>query len=151
MIYISERKHKIVCFIRDHPGTNLTTIRKMSGMKQGSVSNYVSELYQLGVIERLTTGKRFTYRFTGKPYTIGVSPKEKAEIDKPVPDLLLDELTTVKVTDEQLAFIRSNRKMPRRQLAQQLGMSKLELNQVMYKHGIKSKVSANLLDAIEND
>lgn len=137
MIYISERQKRILDCIIANPGLKYGEIYANVGNIRGAFSAHLKHLSDSGLVIKKGKVKKFNYFYSGKPFTVGRPPK--VDLGLPVEDHLLQSMADVELSETQHQRLLDNLQLPRRQLATMLGISKLQLNQYMEQHGIKSK------------
>jgi DNA-binding Lrp family transcriptional regulator len=131
LIRISKAQKDVADFIGANPDCLYGDIwRGMpAGFKEPNLGPILSELIRKGIVSREGRVKSYRYILTGSAYTDVREAKEPGDELDP----LLESIAKASLTPEQIKLYKENRKLPRRQLAKLLGISKLELNQALDK------------------
>lgn len=104
----------------------------------GNVFGRVKRMVQLGFLLREGWPKSYKYRVMENPYEIVIS--RKMEDIPAVDDMVLIDLVGFSLSEDKVQELRDNYKtLSRSELAKLLGITKLELNHVMIKLGLKKK------------
>jgi len=104
-------------------GKPYTQIADELGVVRPKIFNRITKLVRYGVVIR--TGKRGSYVYT----VAEIEPEDIPDM----PDTLLEQLVSYKLTAEQEEILEANSHLSRRELAQKLGISKLQLNHALDK------------------
>lgn len=114
---------------------------EQEGMASQNMAGRISWLIKNGVVIR--TGKKRKYIYSTPEISYEIIPIRtavKAPMQDEVPDTLLEEMLAMKLTDKQRQIIENNwHTMGRTALAAEAGITKLQLNHVMVKLGLKKK------------
>ncbi|MGO4496404.1 hypothetical protein AB4114_10960 [Paenibacillus sp. 2RAB27] len=125
-------------------GKKISQIAGEQNEENGSTFARVKRMIDLGFMTREGQPKKYKYHVVDKPYVV-VEIRKTEDINIPTfEDKYLNDLVNVSLSEENLRFLRENKDLlSRSQLAEKLGISKLELNQVMNKTGIVQKRKSN--------
>lgn len=142
MIYLTPTLYKVFNYIVEHPGSRTCDIAVGLEMTRVNVSVQTSELHKLGAVVRKSVDGVYRYQSAGKPVMVGTQ-KPGPKPTEIAPDIMKD----VGLRKDQMRYILQNLHLPRRELAKQLGMTKLDLNYAMDKLGISSKFAEEVEEA----
>ncbi|NRF91493.1 hypothetical protein HQN89_10725 [Paenibacillus frigoriresistens] len=114
---------------------------EQEGMPSQNMAGRMSWLIKNGIVIR--TGKKKKYIYSTPEISYEIIPTRMAvrePMQDEIPDTLLEEMLAMKLTDNQRQIIEKNwRTMGRTELAAEVGITKLQLNHVMIKLGLKKK------------
>ncbi|MDF2652739.1 MAG: hypothetical protein K0Q73_8544 [Paenibacillus sp.] len=120
-------------------GKTITQIAKDINENNGNTFARVKRMIDLGFIKREGVPKKYKYSVVDKPYEV-VEFRRSDEVPSFDEDVFLNNLVKVTLSEDKIKELREKKDtMTRTKLAAKLGISKLELNQVMSKYGILQK------------
>ncbi|WP_236290235.1 hypothetical protein [Paenibacillus allorhizoplanae] len=117
-------------------------------MKSQNMAGRMSWLMKNGIVIRTGSKRRFVYTVNKIIYEIiPIRNAAKETLPDEGPDVLLEEMFSIKLSEEQMQIINDNREtMGRTAIAAKVGISKLQLNHVMNGMIYKKKLSGKKLD-----
>ncbi|HIW32435.1 MAG TPA: hypothetical protein IAA29_06590 [Candidatus Paenibacillus intestinavium] len=142
---VTKSFRKVYETIKSNPGLKSDKISAISGVHITSVTNYILFNQQLGLVTRIRDKDRMYKCYVTDADIEVVHKKQEIEFKKFVElraanepieiedDELLDSLQRVTLKVSQINFIKANIDMPRSQLAEKIGVSKLKLNMALEK------------------
>lgn len=123
-------------------GKPIQQIREETGEKRDRIYCRVRRLMEIGALKQ--SGKRKSYVYTPVEVSYEViSPRRSPDEDKQVPieDRLLDNLHVFELSEDQKWIMNENQHLGRTALAAKLGITKLQLNYVLYKASKRSRLT----------
>lgn len=119
-------------------------IRKETGLKVEQIANYLRRFVRLGMVERVGSPRRYRYRSLNVPFELIQSRERTAPrpAEAKAPSLneeFIHEMlksAIIPLTEDQRTRLQENKNtMSRKQLARDLGISKVQLNFELMKIG----------------
>jgi hypothetical protein len=141
MVKLTQRQLDLVKVVQANPGIALPPMLEKAGFKSNSRTAYEVMRYLKAKKVLIRTGKQKSYRHYVDPDLKYELVKVSSELDSiPHPDSLIDEASAITLSEDQVFYMKNHHQhMPRKKLAERLGISKLALNLFLIKNNMETK------------
>lgn len=137
--------HESVIYEGIKAGKTITQIATEVNENNGNTFARVKRMIELGFLKREGVPKKYIYSVVDKPYEV-VEVRRSDEVPSFEEDVFLNNLVRITLSEDKLKELREKKDtMTRTKLAEKLGISKVELNQVMNKYGILQKQRSSII------
>ncbi|WP_028551743.1 hypothetical protein [Paenibacillus sp. UNC451MF] len=117
-------KNEIIVYEGIKQGKSRHEISTDSGLHKATVSKFINILHRLWLIEYVGRKEKIKiYRAVSCEYVEVGGYQEEPDVDR-----LLQKSIDIRLTDDQMFYLRNHKKMKRSVLAKKLGVTKLALN-----------------------
>ncbi|ACT00272.1 hypothetical protein [Paenibacillus sp. JDR-2] len=138
MVKLTTKQWELVKVVQANPGIKFRLMLELTGFtgkRVSAFSDLAKTLVDRDILRR--TGNKRHYQFyiaEGFDLDSVVTSDPAPGMKKPDEnDPLIQEALEISLSDEQITYLKSNNHLPRRQLAEKLGISKLALNLFLIK------------------